>query len=250
MPDAPHVPGEPTALRAANGRLRHLLGERDAQIAELRELVTALQAQVAELTARVQANSKNSSRPPPSDGLGKPAPKSLRTKAGRRPGRPKGQPGKTLELADRPDRLIRYEPGRCAGCGAGLSGAEQAGIERRQVIDVPPVRPEVTEHQVIARRCGCGTVTCGQVPDGVTAPVQYGRPAQKKPGTGHAAPASSLAPTAASRNKPSRHTTRPTPTARTEPHPRPGAKYRNAPQRKRNQQPHLSGYLPVALCTI
>src|SRR6266536_3077916 len=56
----PHVPGELTALRAANGKLRQLLGERDAQIAELRTLVAALQAQVAELTARVQANSKNS----------------------------------------------------------------------------------------------------------------------------------------------------------------------------------------------
>jgi transposase len=67
--------------------------------------------------------------------------------------------------------VIRHEPGCCA---AGLSGAEEAGIERRQVIDVPPVRPEITEHQVIARRHGCGTVTRGQAPDGVTAPVQYG----------------------------------------------------------------------------
>ena len=174
MPDTPHVPGEPAALRAANGRLRQLLGERDAQIAELRTLVTALQAQVAELTARVQSNSKNSSRPPSSDGLGKPAPKSLRMKTGRKPGRPQGQPGKTLELADRPGRVIRHEPRCCAGCGAGLSGAEETGTERRQVIDVPPVRPEVTEHQMIARRCGCGTVTRGQAPDGVTAPVQYG----------------------------------------------------------------------------
>jgi transposase len=173
-PDEADVPRELATLRAANGRLRQLLGERDAQIAELRTLVAALQAQVAELTARVQANSRNSSRPPSSDGLGKPAPKSLRKKTGRRPGRPKGQPGKTLELADRPDRVLRHEPGCCAGCGAGLSGAVEAGIERRQVIDVPPVRPEVTEHQIIARRCGCGVVTRGQAPAGVTAPVQYG----------------------------------------------------------------------------
>jgi transposase len=174
VPHTPDAPGEPAALRAANGTLRQLLGERDAQIAELRTLVAALQGQVAELTARVQASSKNSSRPPSSDGLGRPAPKSLRKKTGRRPGRPKGQPGKTLELADRPDRVIRHEPGCCAGCGAGLAGAEEAGIERRQVIDVPPVRPEVTEHQVIGRRCGCGTITRGRAPDGVRAPVQYG----------------------------------------------------------------------------
>lgn len=32
----------------------------------------------------------------------------------------------------------------------------------------------VTEHQLIARRCGCGVTTCGRAPEGVMAPVQYG----------------------------------------------------------------------------
>ncbi len=45
---------------------------------------------------------------------------------------------------------------------------------RRQVTEVPEVRAEVTEHQVIGRRCGCGTVTWAEAPAGVTAPVQYG----------------------------------------------------------------------------
>jgi transposase len=91
-----------------------------------------------------------------------------------RPGRPRGQPGMTLGLSDRPDHVIRHEPGGCAGCGAGLSAAEEAGVKRRQVTGVAPVRPEITEHQIIARRCGCGKVTRGQAPEGVTVPVQYG----------------------------------------------------------------------------
>ena len=33
---------------------------------------------------------------------------------------------------------------------------------------------EVTEHQLIARRCSCGTTTCGAAPNGVTAPTRYG----------------------------------------------------------------------------
>jgi transposase len=99
-------------LRAANTRLRELLDElrelldeRDARIEEqaaenaaLRELVTALQSQVADLAAQVKANSRNSSKPPSSDGPAKPAPKSLRGKSGRKPGRPKGQPGAKMEL--------------------------------------------------------------------------------------------------------------------------------------------------------
>jgi transposase len=47
-------------------------------------------------------------------------------------------------------------------------------MERRQVFDLPPMTVQVIEHQLIARRCWCGTTTCGTAPQGVTAPVQYG----------------------------------------------------------------------------
>ena len=84
-------------MRAANARLRELLAGRDAEIAALRArvaqaegLVADLRELVAELAARVGQNSSNSSKPPSSDGLGRPAPKSLRQKTGRKPGRPKG----------------------------------------------------------------------------------------------------------------------------------------------------------------
>jgi transposase len=55
-----------------------------------------------------------------------------------------------------------------------LAGAVEVGVARRQVFDLPPVQVRVTEHQVVARQCGCGMVTCGTAPDGVDAPVQYG----------------------------------------------------------------------------
>jgi transposase len=42
------------------------------------------------------------------------------------------------------------------------------------VTDLPRIRAQVTEHQIISRRCTCGTVSTGQAPEGVTAPVQYG----------------------------------------------------------------------------
>lgn len=147
---------------------------RDTQIAGLGDQLEQLGAQVADLAARVSKNSKNSSKPPSQDGLGKPSPRSMREKTGRGPGRPKGQPGVTMELTDHPDHVIRHEPGCCAGCGAGLGGAAVTGMERRQVTEIPPVKAEVTEHQMIERQCGCGTRTRADAPAGVNAPVQYG----------------------------------------------------------------------------
>jgi transposase len=122
----------------------------------------------------VKQNSKNSSKPPSSDGLAWSAPKSLRKKTGGRPGRPEGQPGVTMQVTGHPDHVVRHEPSCCAGCAGFLADAAEAGVIRRQVTDIPPVRAEVTEPRLIGRRCGCGTVIWGKAPGGVTAPVQYG----------------------------------------------------------------------------
>ena len=138
-------------------------------------MVEALRAQVAELMARLGQNSQNSSKPPSSDSpFTKPAPRSLRRGSGRKPGGQPGHPGSALMQVADPDERLRHEPGPCAGCGADLVGAPQAGVERRQVFDLPPMTVRVTEHQLIARRCCCGVTTCADAPAGVTAPVQYG----------------------------------------------------------------------------
>ncbi len=178
----PSCPHEAAALGAANARLREVIETKDAELAVLRAQLEACQAQLEELRAEVETlrvrlrqNPRNSSRPPSSEGLAKPAPRSLRRRSGRKPGRPKGQPGATLEMTDRPDEVVSHEPDRCARCSAGLSGAPLARTERRQVADLPEqIRALVTEHRIISRRCSCGTVTAGRTPPGVAAPVQYG----------------------------------------------------------------------------
>ena len=115
------MPGVPDSgdggLRAANTRLRELLAERDARIEEqaaenaaLREQLALLQSQVADLAAQVKTNSRNSSKPPSSDRPAKPSPKSLRGKSGGKPGRPKGQPGTTMDLSEHPDKKARHRP--------------------------------------------------------------------------------------------------------------------------------------------
>jgi transposase len=142
--------------------------------AELRVSLTAALARIEELEARVGMSSRNSGKPPSSDGLAKPAPKSLRVRSGRGPGRPKGQDGFTLELVEKPDHQVTHEPDVCAGCGAGLADAPVVATDRRQVFDLPVIRLEVTRHDLVSRACSCGTVTKARPPVGVNAPVQYG----------------------------------------------------------------------------
>jgi transposase len=174
VPESPADPDDAAGLRAANARLRELLAERDAEIGLLRGVVAGLQSQVGDLAAQVKANSRNSSKPPSSDGLARPAPKSLRGRSGRGPGRPKGQPGVTMELSEHPDKKVRHRPARCGRCGKSLKNAPVTAVERRQVIDIPPVKAVTTEHRMLTLKCGCGCETKAQAPDGVTAPVQYG----------------------------------------------------------------------------
>jgi transposase len=142
--------------------------------AELAVRLEQALARIAELEARLKQSSANSSRPPSSDGLAKPAPKSLRGRSGRRPGRPAGQPGVTLEQIADPDVIVRHIPSVCSGCGDDLAGALEVGVTRRQVFDVPDPKLVVTEHQIVTMACGCGHHTTGSAPIGTTAPVIYG----------------------------------------------------------------------------
>jgi len=152
--------------------------ERLAQRDELIELLSAelgaARVRIAELEVRLGQTSKNSSKPPSSEGLAKPAPKSRRERGARKPGGLAGHPGSTLAPVAVPDEVIEHEPGCCRECGQGLGGAVEVGRERRQVFDIPPISVRVTEHQLVERRCACGTTTSAGASKGVTAPVRYG----------------------------------------------------------------------------
>jgi transposase len=102
----------------------------EALVAEQAVLIAGLQAEVADLKRRLAQNSRNSSRPPSSDGLAKPpAPRSLRRRSGRKPGGQHGYEGHRLERVEHPDEVIVHTPAVCGGCGSDLAGGELVGEE-------------------------------------------------------------------------------------------------------------------------
>ncbi|MBW8768048.1 MAG: transposase, partial [Geodermatophilales bacterium] len=156
-------------------QLAALVAAQERIIAQLQARIAEQDGQIAELKRQLAASSRNSSKPPSSDGLDKPAPKSLRGRSGRKPGGQPGRQGRTLRQVAVPDEVVIHEPGACAGCGADLPIAERpAGVVRRQVFDIPQITVRVVEHRLISRRCSCGTLTRAAAPTGVRAPVSYG----------------------------------------------------------------------------
>jgi transposase len=135
-----------------------------AENAALRERVELLAAQVQGLQARLAKDSRNSSKPPASDGLTR-KPKSLRQRSGKKPGGQLGHRGQTLHLVAVPDVVVEHRPAVCAQCQSALDEAAVVLHERRQVWELPPVRLQITEHRALHVRCpACQVVSIGTFP--------------------------------------------------------------------------------------
>jgi len=140
---------------------------------ELIDILLALAAKVAELEARLNMNSKNSSKPPSSDGFNKP--KSLRAPSGKKPGGQKGHEGSGLKLLRKPDTYITHEPEECAHCPDGvMCHAQKTICETRHEIDIE-IKTTTTAHQITRVKCPLSArILTGRFPEGIDSSIQYG----------------------------------------------------------------------------
>ncbi len=153
----------------------YLQGE-EAVVALFERTIARLAARVTALEEQQAKNSRNSNKPPSSDGLKKPAPRSLRKRSGKKSGGQPGHTGHTLKAVEHPQHTEIHRVERCAHCQTSLEKVAAGEYEKRQVFDLPSVTVEVTEHQAEVKLCPvCGETNTAEFPAEVTEPVQYGR---------------------------------------------------------------------------
>src|SRR5436853_3047106 len=110
-------PNRPDDAGEASAALLVEIAALKTENSALKELVNVLQAKMAELERRLGLNSRNSGKPPSSDGLKKPPrTSSLRKPSGKTSGGQKGHPGETLEQVATPDAIVDHYPEACMGC--------------------------------------------------------------------------------------------------------------------------------------
>ena len=154
--------------------------EQSARIAELSAEIASLNQTIKELKEQLNKNSKNSSKPPSSDGLKKPAVnknKSLRESSGKKQGAQEGHDGVHLSVISDPDHIENHMHSDCTGCPHRAECLSKACIkETRHEIDTV-VTVDVTAHNAIeVRECPLhGGVKTGSFPENIKATVQYGK---------------------------------------------------------------------------
>ncbi len=173
-----------------------IIAKQQAEFAKLEE-------HCKELEGRLKLNSRNSSKPPSTDGYAKPPspgssnksdadaaadnnpdqkanddkpnPKSLRQSSNRNVGGQPGHKGCTLKQVAAPDHTHCYPIKDCEICQRSLLSVEPIRCVERQVFEPGCFDCfEVTAHVAEVKECTCGHTNQARFPEGVNAHVQYG----------------------------------------------------------------------------
>jgi transposase len=156
-----------------------------ALIHELRATLVTAQARIAALEAELAA--RRGDGPPPKTAANSSVPPAKGWKARRpdpAPGSARPKRGPKVAHAgvsrrrvgrDQVDVVLPCRPVQCGGCGVDLPPHGGTVVARRQVTELPPVRPVVIEAQRLRARCRrCGHGTVGRYPAGFGATGAFG----------------------------------------------------------------------------
>ena len=162
--------------------VKHLMEQNAAiaeQISQLTKTVESLNQTIQKLQEQLNKNSKNSSKPPSSDGFKKPPvnkDRSLRQPSGKKLGGQEGHEGKYLSATTNPGHVEQHMHSACSNCPYHDTCLEHACVkETRHEIDTV-VKTTVTAHELIlVKNCPLhGGRMQGTFPEHVKATVQYG----------------------------------------------------------------------------
>lgn len=162
-------------LQATIGQLQATILDLRKTISEQAIVIERLRRENAELKERLNKNSRNSSKPPSSDGFAKPTPTSLRKKSGKKPGAQAGHIGHGFSLTAPINGTVIHRPEQCADCQHSDKCVSCGRSAPHDVIDVE-ISTKVTRHHTEKYSCPLrdGKIISGVFPKGVTGKTQYG----------------------------------------------------------------------------
>ena len=150
--------------------------EKDALILALFAQLASAQGRIAILEARLAALTRppktpDNSSQPPSQGQKPDCPAS----GADRPPR-KSRPGLGRTLHPNPDRVVEAKLAACPQCEAVFPEASQSPQQVYERIELPPVRPDVTQVRLFGGRCACcGERATAEAPAGLEPGSPFGQ---------------------------------------------------------------------------
>ena len=137
------------------------------------------ESRINELEQKIKSSEKdssNSSKPPTTDNDNKPKKnQSLREKTNKKSGGQKGNNGNSKKMSKTPDKIVDCRPCACEDCGSSLRDTEGTVVDKRQEIDIPPIKLEITEYRLQSAICpNCQKGNLGKYPENISSNSQFG----------------------------------------------------------------------------
>ncbi|MCX6799761.1 MAG: transposase, partial [Candidatus Falkowbacteria bacterium] len=123
----------------------------------------------------LKKDSSTSSKPPSTDNNKPKKNQSLREKTDKKSGGQKGNNGNSKKLSSTPDKIVDCKPCNCKNCDSSLSDIHGVVVDKRQEIDIPPIKLEVTEYRLLSVICpNCEKNNLGKYPENINSNNQFG----------------------------------------------------------------------------